>query len=289
MRKERSMRNARDTRFVRLKLEDCVHNPYILDDYLVEKARWHNCYKTYSTLERIQSWKDSDCFYLDDGRRWNDRHDREMFNNEKSKVKRFGRCFSFSVNESVAMWMLYGGMNKNGAMLEFKRSAMRELIENTNVVELGNWENGEFKVVRKLNEGQFDLELKDIIYRDEISKSERDVDDFGVYYIRRSDEVCKRAPGYAINALDHCVKAAAWSYENECRLILSVNKAAVPEAIHASSVRIPLHNMLSGTNNKNTDKDKVKIYCSPNFAGEKPYLESALAGGIDWDLCAGCK
>jgi len=257
----------------KLKLIDCVYNANDLNDYLTQKAWGHKCYKTYSTLERLQSWKDSDCFYLDDGSRWNDRFDREMFNNTQSKMKRFGRCFSFSLNESVAMWMLYGGMKKSGAMLEFKGTAMRQLIESTNVVELGNWENGEFKTVKKLQKGQYILELKDIIYRDKIG-SER-------FYIRRSDEICKNAPGIAINVLDHCVKSTAWCYENECRLILSVNKVAIPEVLNASSVRIPLQNMLN-------DTDKVKIYCSPNFEGEKPYHQSTLAGGIDWDLCAGC-
>lgn len=172
------------------------------------------------------------------------------------------------------MWMLYGGMEKKGAMLEFTGTAMRELINKTSVVELGKWENGEFKVIKMLEKGQFILDLKDILYRDKV--------DSGEFYIRRSDEVCKKAPGLSINELDHCVKSVAWSYENECRLILTVSKADVPEVLEASSVRIHLQGMLNNPN-------KVNIYCSPNFAGVKPYLESKLAGGIDWDLCAGCK
>lgn len=257
-----------------LTLLDCVDDADRLKNHLTKKGWNHKCFKTYSTLERIQSWVDSNCFYLDDGSRWNDPYDSRMFNNDRSIVKRFGRCFSFSITESVAMWMLYGGMEKKGAMLEFKGAAMRELINKTSVVELGNWENGEFKIVKALTEGQYVLELKDILYRDK--------EDADGIYICRAKEVCKKAPVSLINELDHCVKSVAWSYEEECRLILSVNKADVPEVLNASSVRISLHNMLK-------DPKKTNIYRSPNFTGKKLYQESKLAGGIDWDLCAGCK
>lgn len=263
-------------------LKTSINDSEVLKYYLEEKGKNHNCYKTYSTLERIESWKKSNCFYLDDGSRWNDPSDRDMFNNDNIDVKRFGRCFSFSRNESVAMWMLYGGMTKSGVMLEFKGSAMRELIKKTKSVEFGNWKNGKFEPVLTLNEGQYLLELKDILYRDK-RKS-------GRFYIRRSDEVCKTAPGFTIRKLDHCVKAAAWSYENECRLVLSVDKRQFPEILNTSSARIHLHDMLKNTGKESKDTDKVRIYCSPNFfADDKPYLESNIKDDIDWDLCAGCK
>ena len=88
------------------------------------------------------------------------------------------------------MWMLYGGMTKSGTMLEFKGSAIRELIKKTKVVEFSNWKNGKFEIVLTLKEGEYLLELKDILYRDK-GKS-------GKFYIRRSDEVCKKAPGFSI-------------------------------------------------------------------------------------------
>ena len=71
--------------------------------------------------------------------------------------------------------------------------------------------------------------------------------------------------------------------------MLSVNKKQFPDILNASSARIYLHDMLNNTGKESKDTDKVRTYCSPNFAGEKPYLESNLKDDIDWDLCAGCK
>ena len=244
-----------------------------LEMYLTTKAQNHNYYKTYTVSNRVQSWIAADCFYLDDGSRWNDIHDRETFNHPKSNVKRFGRCFSFSKSESVAMWMLYGGMQKSGAMLEFTKKGMRELISNTTYVELGNWVNNEFVNVITLQAGQFDLTLKDILYTGEFTSD--------TIYIRRSDEANKAAPIDVIKQLQYCVKSVAWSYENECRLILTVDKRIIPDVINATSVRNPLKGLLK-------DKSKTRIYCSPNYRGEKSFSESKISEEVDWDLCYGC-
>ena len=244
-----------------------------LDMYLAAKAQNHNCYKTYTVSHRVQSWIEADCFYLDDGSRWNDIHDRETFNHPQSNVKRFGRCFSFSKSESVAMWMLYGGMQKKGVMLEFTRKGMSELIRNTTHVELGNWVNNKFVNVITLQNDQFDLTLKDILYTGDFTSD--------TIYIRRSDESSKEAPIDVIRQLQYCVKSVAWSYENECRLILTVNKSVIPDATNVTSVRIPLKGLLK-------DTSKTRIYCSPNYQGEKDFGESKISEEVDWDLCNGC-
>lgn len=257
---ERNIKNVCDT----------VQN---LEMYLATKAQNHNCYKTYTVSNRIQSWIEADCFYLDDGSRWNDIHDRETFNHTQSNVKRFGRCFSFSKSESVAMWMLYGGMQKKGAMLEFTKKGMSELLRNTTHVELGNWVNNKFVNVITLQNDQFDLTLKDILYTGDLTSD--------TMYIRRSDESNKEAPIDIIRQLQYCVKSVAWSYENECRLILTVDRRVIPDANNATSVRIPLKGLLK-------DTAKTRIYCSPNYRGEKGFSESKISGEVDWDLCSGC-
>ena len=245
-----------------------------LEKYLNAKAANHKCYKTYARLNRIQAWIDSDCFYLDDGSNWNDTHDRQTFNSDNAKVKRFGRCFSFSKSESVAMWMLYGGMQKDGAMLEFTQKAMRQLISTPNV-EIGNWVDGRFICAGHLDREQFDLELKDILYAASSSKESNGI------YIRRSDEVYHNAPASVINQLEHCVKSTSWSYENECRLILTVKKSVLPSNQAITSVKIPFNGLL-------LQEGQTSIYCAPNFRGEKPYNASKLSDEIDWNLCHGC-
>lgn len=246
-----------------------------LDNYLNAKAVNHKCYKTYTRLNRIQSWINSDCFYLDDGSNWNDTHDRQTFNSDNASVKRFGRCFSFSKSESVAMWMLYGGMQKDGAMLEFSQKGMRQLLSTSNI-EIGNWIDEKFVSVASLNRNQFKLELKDILYTGPSAKPSNGV------YIRRSDEVYHNAPSSVIKQLGFCVKSIPWSYENECRLILTVKKSVLPSDQSVTSAKIPFNGLLS-------QEDYTSIYCAPNFRGEKPYNASKLSDEIDWNLCHGCK
>ena len=254
-------------------LKNACYTMQELEMYLATKAKNHKCYKTYTVSERVQSWMESDCFYLDDGSRWNDIYDRETFNSLQSDVKRFGRCFSFSKTESVAMWMLYGGMKKKGAMLEFSKKGMGELIRATTYVELGNWVDNRFNSVITLQKDQFDLALKDILYTGDI--------DANAIYIRRSDESYKNAPIDVVQQLRYCVKSVAWSYENECRLILTVDKNVIPNNSSVTSVRIPLKGLLK-------DTTKARIYCSPNYRGKKEFSESKISGEIDWDLCYGC-
>lgn len=257
-----------------LSLKKCCGSAAELERYLSVKAQTHNYYKTYSTSDRIRSWMDTDCFYLDDGSRWNDVHDRTTFNREENDVRRFGRCFSFSRSESVAMWMLYGGMEKKGAMVEFTESAMRELVEKISYVELGTWVEGAFRSAVTLQREDFDLILKDILYAD--------THDVNTVYIRRSEESCKDASPEVISQLRDCVKSVAWSYENECRLILTVKKDVLPAGQKITSVRVPLNGLLK-------DGKRVRIFCSPNFRGEKPFRTSRITGEVDWDLCSGCK
>ncbi len=254
-------------------LKDVCNSAVELEAYLISKADNHNCYKTYSTVNRVQSWLDENYIYLDDGSGWNDVNDRNLFNSYRGNIKQFGRCFSFSKSESVAMWMLYGGLQKKGAMLEFSQKAMRELVNNTKQVVLGNWINHRFIPVVTLTEGQFRLFLKDILYIG-------DRDSRGVY-IKRSDEAVKDAPPTVIDQLERCTKHSAWSYENECRLILSVDKGLLANYPPASSAQVSLMDL--------AEKQKyLTTYCAPNFEGTKPYLPSRISGIIDWNLCKEC-
>ncbi len=253
-------------------LKTVCQSSSLLDSYLEEKAANHNCYKTYSNSDRIQAWLDTGFFYLDDGSRWNDVHDRSTFNSEDAPVKRFGRCFSFSRSESVAMWMLYGGMRKKGAMLEFSKKQMRTLIESTDVVQLGNWEDNVFVPVITLRRGEFSLQLKDILY---VGESDKGI------YLRRSSESVEGAPYSPTADLRHSVKTISWSYENECRLILTVTKDILPGK-SVSSVRISLAPLLSAK------ETTPAVYRAPNYQGVSTYRPSQLSGEIDWDLCWDC-
>ncbi len=89
------------------KLESACLDSERLEKYLEAKAFNHNCYKTYTTSERVTSWIDKDCFYLSDGSDWNDTVDRNTFNHESYPVKRFIKGETTDTSEFLYRLMIY--------------------------------------------------------------------------------------------------------------------------------------------------------------------------------------
>ncbi len=252
------------------KLKYHCHTAKDLDSYLRKKGENHTYYKAYSQMERILPIRDTASLYLDTGESWNDVTDRTTFNPEGAAYKNFGKCFSFSKDENVALWMLYGGMQKRGGMIEFTKQGMASIL-NTSHIELGYFHNGSFQKVRDLSRADFDIYITDILYYTK--------EDEGMY-IKRSNETLKKVSESVVDGLTVNKKVLAWSYENECRLIVTIHDALVPEQCDA--VRISLAGMDLGNSFE-------KIYCAPNFDGDKPKgtKPSRLSETIDWDLCKG--
>lgn len=48
--------------------------------------------------------------------------------NDVDKNQKFGICLSAATSESIAMWMLYGGMDGNGAMINFDKKTLRSAM-----------------------------------------------------------------------------------------------------------------------------------------------------------------
>lgn len=246
-----------------------------LRTYLEKRATGHNYYKVYTRLERLEYWVVSRAIYLSDGRRWNDIHDREAFNNGHDNVINFGTCFSFSKSESVAMWMLYGGTHKDGVMVDFQRKHIMKILKETESVQLGYWKESEFVPQKVLMKDKFNIRLSDVLYFAE--STEKPI----VYDIKRSSESIKDTDRGAIDGLKHVKKSYAWNYENECRLILSVDRSDVPEGAYA--VKIDLGDTFAELMEEN------RIYEAPNYKARRHFAKSKLRGEIDWDLCFSCK
>ncbi len=67
-----------------------------------------------------------------------------------------------------------------------------------------------------LKRENFDIKLVDILY----TRKETDG-----YYIKRSTEVGRTIDDKLMHSLSkECIKDIAWSYENECRLVVSIKK-----------------------------------------------------------------
>jgi hypothetical protein len=177
--------------------------------YLKQKGKNHNHYKSYSNIDSIVNIRNTKYLYLGTGVRWNDKTDRENFNPDNSEYLNFGKCFSFSAEENVAMWMLYGGIDKRGGMIDFTKKGMESILS-VQSIEFGHSDNHSFVPDKVLRADFFDLYCVDIIYYKENSTG---------YYIKRSEESVNNMPKSIFNQLMFCKKAYPWLYENECRLI----------------------------------------------------------------------
>ena len=132
--------------------------------FLAGRGGMHREYKHYATRARIAGILRSGALYLTDGTSWNDKYDREHFNPSFMSTKRFGACFSASSTESVAMWMLYGGMDGNGAMINFDRRTLQGAMGRESY-ECG-WfgTDGKFECVVELPADRLSLRLVDVLY-----------------------------------------------------------------------------------------------------------------------------
>lgn len=241
-----------------------------LTDYLIRKANNHNCFKLYSTLDRILDIRDRRCLYLGTGSNWNDIPDRKSFNSDKYNFVNFGKCFSFSQDENVAMWMLYGGIEKCSGMIDFTKKGMSSILSSESV-DIGALRNGKFESYSNIPKSSFKMYLIDVVYYKHVSNG---------YYIRRSEESVNKISNNVFNGLIGCKKSYPWLYENECRLIVSINKSIVPE--ESNAVKIDLSQIDLG-------KSFERIYHGPNypFKDVKNTLPSKLDNTIDWSLCDG--
>lgn len=239
------------------------------------KNRTHHCYKFYSTCDRIETVAKERCLYLSDGRTWNDVDDRKLFNPEDSSVINFGICFSFSRSENIAMWMLYGGMNKSGALINFTKSMFDLQSSDKPPIKLGTFKNDQFQEYLELSSSDYTVNFWDALYYGKKKKNDNK------YSIKHSDDVCNNVALKQFYDSVFLKKNYAWSYENETRLVISFSKSLLNN-LDIDTVRFPL---------KRTLKSKElmsRIVLAPNYSGAKTYAQSALSKNLDWDLCKNC-
>ena len=243
-----------------------------LMDFLKNKAQNHNHYKLYTSIDRIENMLEYNALFLTNGSKWNDLVDRENLNSQKYDVINYANCFSFSKSESVAMWMLYGGNDGKGAMIDFSKGVLKSVLKQDEIV-LGRFEEKVFKKEIELTPNDYEIELIDILYVGEDEKAE-------CYTIKRSDERVKEVKKNVVDAINQ-QKGYAWAYENECRLIVSVNRDKVPN-VNFDVVKI--------TFDYEKKKLRDRVYHSPNIGiNARKYKNSTLQTRMDWDLCRDCK
>lgn len=241
--------------------------------YLSQKALTHHYYRHYSSFQKISTIYETKKIYLSDGKNWNDLIDQKNFTNTNNSYKRFAVCLSFSKSENIAMWMLYS--QNNGAMVEFNRSTIKNIL-NIDNIELGFFCGNVFNIVQDLSRNDFRIEITDIIYfSDEIESSDKKKT--GTVYVKRSDDVCRELKKHIIDNISYQKKTLPWAYENECRIVVSISNKLIKDN-RIDTVAISLGN-----------NSKLSFFDSPNSKNKRFENHSKLYGLINWDLCSECK
>ncbi len=212
--------------------------------------------------------------YLTDGSHWNDRFDARNFNPHFSNLKRFGICMSYSASESIAMWMLYGGHSGAGAMIDFEKEVLVSAME-APWFEFGHIGLGGFVSEKTLSRDEVQIELTDIAYFREGDEGNEG------YALRLPFEKQAEVTRLILDNLGPFVKHESWSYEQEVRMVATVDKRLLDNrASSYSCMRLPL--VIP------RDYPNGRIYNSP-VSDSALYCDSNLVGTVEWDLCNGCR
>lgn len=236
-----------------------------------ENGTKHLNYRVYTSMERALNVLLTGNLYISNGKNWNDREDSDIMRQRKL----FGTCFSCSTRENIAMWMLYGDKSgKNGAMLKFTQSAIKEIM-NLERISLGYFnDNGKYVesyILCRKND-DFRVFFTDMIYIDPCKN-----DKVKISY----DKNIVTVDNSVLITNDIFYKNIAWEYEKECRLIIKLSKKCYENAENEnlSIIKICLSNK---TINKMKKNGLVR---SPTYSGSAEYgLLSSLTGKVIWNI-----
>ena len=172
------------------------------------------------------------------------------------------------------MWMLYGGGDKCGGMIDFTKKGIHSILD-TQEIELGYFDDqGKFVSCAALMRTEFDIWITDIVYYSENKR---------YFCLKRSDESCYTVSKSVMDGLIMCKKAYPWNYENECRLIVSISRQILQQIYNfgdCDTVKLNLQGM-------NLGKSFKRIYKSPNYPlnDNTGVLASNIDQTVDWNIC----
>lgn len=255
------------------KLREMKISPEELQEGLRENALRHRNYNMYTAMDRAMCLALTGNLYISNGQTWNDMLDRELMQRRSA----FGICMSCSTIESMAMWMLYSGdKGKNGALVHFTPSIIKEIVE-LPTVELGNFDTcGKFTenpLVLSRKDKNFNIFMTDVVYTDTQEKDPSTL-------IASLGEDHELLNWQLLEEAGVFFKHYAWSYEKECRLIVTLSPEIQQKAAKNGfdTIRISLSSAAQRV-------IKDRIVRSPVYAGKTDFGKvSTLFGNVDWKL-----
>lgn len=105
-----------------------LKNALDLEEYM-QREYEHSGYYHYTTLQSIDNILGSKAFWLSSVQGFNDKKEIEFFGENANKY--FSLCFSTGVNENLALWYLYSGVEGKGGRIKLTRTRIQKLIENS--------------------------------------------------------------------------------------------------------------------------------------------------------------
>ncbi|WP_082667336.1 DUF2971 domain-containing protein [Tractidigestivibacter scatoligenes] len=244
---------------------------YKILEYLASKGSMHHHYRHYVSRSRAESILEQSAIYLTDGSSWNDIFDYQHFNPAFSSYRHFGSCFSASTDESIAMWMLYGGPHRDGVMFDFTREILNKAINETPHYEGGYFDEGHFQKIRDIPRNLLELRLVDILYFRELNNG----DDANISVRRIGDSKRVDITRQELESIPQLTKHVAWSYEKEVRLVARIKRSDYIYNSKITCIKIPLQLSQSFV--------ETRVFDSPLYSGRSSYSDSCLHGTVKWN------
>ena len=207
-----------------------------LNEFLEAEAKKHKHLFSYEKKEHHDNVINNKAIYLSDGSNWCDSEDVNNLKNDKNHHV-YAKCFCYLKNESVAMWMLYGGLSQEGYRIDYTSKLINDIVKNKNnyVFKIGSFDiNGHFKEEYELKNEDFSVFLHDVVYYIQHDKDKHVV-------LHKGD--CFSKFEHDINEIKYC-KKYPWKYESECRLIVRVNNDIYKKHTSSNTVQININNSL---------------------------------------------
>ena len=174
------------------------------------------------------------------------------------------------------MWMLYGGIDGDGGMINFDRKTLSSAMA-ADECECGHFDEEKgFRAVATLGASEIDPRLVDVLhFGDTGAEGRRTLERVG-------DARKATISADAFDGVSQIAKHEAWSYESEVRLVARVSKLSLPVGGHeVTAIKMPF---------RQSDRlMKERVFDSPVAPSGGEYRDSALRGTVDWNLCSGCR
>ena len=237
-------------------------------NYLADRGKKHENYKSYMSEERAKASLESHFLYLGSPYHWNDTRDSDQFDEQKAI---YAKCFSYSSSENVAMWMLYADKpySKDGCLIDYTQGLIQNALNSESIILC--WDKEEIICTDKHS---FSIEMRDVLYYS--------VNDNAV---KRSTHYVSKVP---INVEEACkcyIKDFPWNYENECRMIVKISSEYLKALGKEKPKYVKIH---LGDNKRQWDTViKSRTFFSPQ-RDTGLGRESCLGNTISWDLCKCC-